>query len=272
MGTTEATSSWEKIRQGVKDAERLIGQKQYNLSMVKSRQTLEFMVRCLAEKACIVESDLNITIDELYQGRWISKATCEHYHKIRILGNKAVHDGDDNAYDANQAYHLLSQEVYTFANDYNSKKRKSSGSSSSSSSPTSRSRKKEPQSGFHITPTDLLRILIAILCVIFIFAVVRFISPKKDKPVETTPESITETMVPETTALPETMPDTTPAPVYKTSDVLNVRSEPSTDANRLGQIAADTVVEYVGAHDEEWAIIIYEGEEAYVASRYLVHD
>ena len=61
METSENKSSWDQIRQGVKDAETLIGQKQYNLSMIKCRQTLEFMVRCLAEKACVLEGDLNDT-------------------------------------------------------------------------------------------------------------------------------------------------------------------------------------------------------------------
>lgn len=272
MATTQMTSSWEKIRQGVKEAETLMGQKQYNLSMVKSRQTLEFMVRCLAERACVVEGDLSVTIDELYQGKWISKTTCEHYHKIRMLGNKAVHDGNDSAYDANQAYHLLSQEVYTFANDYNTpRKRKSSASTSSSS----RSRRKSPakKQGFTLTPNDMLRILIGLLCLVFLFAVIRFIKPGKDKPDETTPVTTTEMSVPEnTTSAPETMAPTTPAAVYKTSTVLNVRSEPSTSASKLGQLPADTVVEYVRAHDDEWAVITYNGQDGYVASQYLVHD
>ena len=29
-------------------------------------------------------------IDVLYENRWISKTTCEHYHKIRMIGNKAA--------------------------------------------------------------------------------------------------------------------------------------------------------------------------------------
>ena len=33
--------TWQKIQQGVKETERLLGQKQYNLTMVKARQTLE---------------------------------------------------------------------------------------------------------------------------------------------------------------------------------------------------------------------------------------
>ena len=117
-------SSWDKIQQGVKDTERLIVQREYNASMVKARQTLEFMVKNLADQAGIVdESDLKGMIDVLYENRWISKTTCEHYHKIRMIGNKAAHEGDSNAYSANQAYHMLSQEVYTFADDYRNAKK-----------------------------------------------------------------------------------------------------------------------------------------------------
>ena len=76
------------------------------------------MVRCMAERACVVEGDLSDTIDQLYEGQWINKATKDNYHTIRILGNKAVHEGDDAAYDANQAYQLLTQEVYVFANEF----------------------------------------------------------------------------------------------------------------------------------------------------------
>ena len=117
-------SSWDKIQQGVKDTERLIVQREYNASMVKARQTLEFMVKNLADQAGIMdESDLKGMIDVLYENRWISKTTCEHYHKIRMIGNKAAHEGDSNAYSANQAYHMLSQEVYTFADDYRNAKK-----------------------------------------------------------------------------------------------------------------------------------------------------
>lgn len=59
----------------------------------------------------------------MYQIRVISKSTYEHYNKIRIIGNKATHEGDNNAYNANTAYHLLSQEVFTFSNDYSPRKK-----------------------------------------------------------------------------------------------------------------------------------------------------
>ena len=66
MSNFERTTSWQQIQQGVKEAERLIVSKDYNLVMVKARQTLECMVRCLAEKACLVDGDLADTIDQLY--------------------------------------------------------------------------------------------------------------------------------------------------------------------------------------------------------------
>ena len=112
MSNLEHTTSWQQIQQGVKEAERLIVNKNYNLVMVKARQTLECMVRCMAEKACLVEGDLSDTIDQLYEGGWINKTTKDNYHTIRILGNKAVHENDNTAYNANQAYQLLTQEVH----------------------------------------------------------------------------------------------------------------------------------------------------------------
>ena len=93
MSNVERTTSWQQIQQGVKEAERLIARKEYNLVMVRARQVLEYMVRCMAERACVVEGDLSDTIDQLYEGQWINKATKDNYHTIRILGNKAVHEG-----------------------------------------------------------------------------------------------------------------------------------------------------------------------------------
>ena len=115
MSNLEHTTSWQQIQQGVREAERLIVNKNYNLVMVKARQTLECMVRCMAERACLVEGDLSDTIDQLYEGGWIDKQTKDNYHTIRILGNKAVHENDNTAYNADQAYQLLTQEVHAFS-------------------------------------------------------------------------------------------------------------------------------------------------------------
>lgn len=118
MGTTD-NSFWIRIQQGLREAENLMNQKQYNMAMIKARQTLEYMVNYLGEKALIVEGDLADSIDQLFEGRFISQAARDHYHRIRVLGNKAVHEGDDSPYDANEACQLLSQEVQAFANSFN---------------------------------------------------------------------------------------------------------------------------------------------------------
>lgn len=291
MASTNVNSSWEKIQHGVKDTERLIGQKEYNSAMVKARQTLEFMVRLLAERACVVDNgDLMEMIDTLYQNRWISKGTCEHYHKIRIIGNKAAHEGDNNAYNANQAYHMLSQEVYTFANDYRNAQRgsrpgrsanRSTGQSSGnrpaanrppSQSQMNRSRKRQPQKRAGFTIYDLLKLLIPILCIILLVLVIKLVKPaKEDTSPSTSAPVSTEQTQPEdqTTAPSETEP---PAAVYKTTDVLNVRPAPNTTDDRIGQLEAGARVDYVRDHDEEWAVIMYNGQEAYVAKRFLTTE
>ncbi len=118
MGTTD-NSFLLRIQQGQRETEKLMSQKQYNMAMIKARQTLEYMVNYLGERALIVEGDLADSIDQLFEGRFISQAAKDHYHRIRVLGNKAVHEGDDSLYDANEAFQLLSQEVNTFANSHN---------------------------------------------------------------------------------------------------------------------------------------------------------
>ena len=40
MSNVERTTSWQQIQQGVKEAERLIARKEYNLVMVRARQVL----------------------------------------------------------------------------------------------------------------------------------------------------------------------------------------------------------------------------------------
>lgn len=275
MASTNGNTVWDKIQQGVKETERLIGQKEYNTAMIKARQTLELMVKALANRACIVESsDLMGMIDSLYQGRWISKTTCEHYHKIRILGNKAVHEEDNNAYNANQAYHLLSQEVYTFANDYRNAPRggrpaRTSSSRQQNPSQGSRSRRRVSQKRAVFTGYDLLKLLIPILCIVLLFLVIKLVKPAKDDANPTTPAAVTADVPSEQSPEAPAADPETAAVIYKTTDVLNVRSQPSTGDNRIGQLEAGAQVEYVRAHDNEWAVIMYNGQEAYVASQYL---
>ena len=52
---------------------------------------------------------------------------------------------------------------------------------------------------------------------------------------------------------------------------MRVRKTPKTDddTNIAGLLAAGDKVSYVGDQDDQWAIINYNGKEAYVAKQYL---
>lgn len=295
MGTTANTgqSTWEQIHGGVRETERLIGQKNYNLAMVKARQTLEYMVKCLCERYGILETGLLEMIDALYSAGKISKTTCEHYHKIRTIGNKAIHEGDNSAYNANQAHHLLSQEVYTFANDYNDTKKSTRASRSAAPTPASsrlrgNSRHSSASSGngkpagtrsgssegrrpraYAGGPSfefrSIIKPVLLIIIIILLLLIIKMIRPATDAKPDSTAAVSTESLAPETEA--ETV--AAESTVYRTTDTVNVRPEPSTDTDRIGVLAPDTDVEYLRDYDEKWAVISYNGQEAYVSRDFI---
>ena len=143
MGKIENSGIWEQIQKSVQETERLMGQKKYNLSMIKARQTMEFMVKLQCDKAGIVEGAPENMIRELYEGKWISKSTAEHYMQILDLGNKATKDGDNSAYNATQAHHVLTQEIYAFVDADKAKPRRSSASRQTSQSSGGSTRKRQ---------------------------------------------------------------------------------------------------------------------------------
>ena len=311
MSNLEHTTGWQQIQQGVKEAERLIVNKNYNLVMVKARQTLECMVRCMAEKACLVEGDLSDTIDQLYEGGWINKTTKDNYHTIRILGNKAVHENDNTAYNANQAYQLLTQEVHAFSHDGSvsrggrsqrpasasgqertgqrgSQRTVSAGNRTGNSRTGQGQRARSGRSGYssgqrnpnvrrrkrrRVSPMFYLwRLLIPILAVILLIVVIQMLRPGKDEIKDTaapTESSQTVESIPETE--PETEPETQPeAETYiVTGNSVNVRTEPSTSSRILVQLSQGTEVDYVKRYNNDWTVINYDGQEAYVSSQYI---
>jgi len=263
----------ELIQEGLRETERLLSQKQYNLAMIKSRQTLEYMVKSLCRRNGIPDGDLVDMIDNLYRQDVISRDTLANYHKIRKLGNEAVHNNDNNAYNANNAYLLLSQEAFNFRSLSSSQQRQQRDrrSVSAAARGTRKPRRSAPSQAPAFTPFDLLKILIPILAIILVVSLFRLFKP--DKPAETTAavettaaEETTEAAL-ETTAPEETEPQV--ITVYTTNASLNVRSAPSRDSERLATIPAGTTVDYVSAYNSEWAIINYNGGQAYVASQYL---
>lgn len=306
MGTTD-NSFWIRIQQGLRETEMLMNQNQYNMSMIKARQTLEYMVNYLGERALIVEGDLADSIDQLFEGRLISQAAKDHYHRIRMIGNKAVHEGNDSPYDAKEALHLLSQEVSAFANTFykdSPKEVTSRNGSARGSAPqrpaqrASSGGKRTAQSGASQrqpqrsaskgrsrrrsqknTPdtSGLLRpalIFLGVLVIVLIF--VKLVPGKGDKKETTAPETSaqisTEAVTSEVTDEETTEPETEAPKIYTTKSKLNVRSTPSTDGTRLGSLAAGTAVDFVKTYDDKWTVIMFEGKEAYVATEFLTES
>ena len=70
---------------------------------------------------------------------------------------------------------------------------------------------------------------------------------------------------------PETEPETEPpAETYRIKgNSVNVRSEPSTSGRILVQLSNGTEVVYVKRYDNDWAVINYDGQEAYVSSKFI---
>lgn len=99
---------------GLSEAAGLISRREYNLSIVRSRQTAEFVIKNYASEKNIPYTTLADTIEALYEQRVINRTSRDAFHNIRIYGNKAVHDGDNDPKDAQKAYSLLKSEIGTF--------------------------------------------------------------------------------------------------------------------------------------------------------------
>ncbi len=266
----ERKTARELIDSGLRETERCISQKQYNAAMIKARQTLEYIVKSLCRRNGVQEGDLSVMIDDLYLQGLISKDSCANYQKIRLLGENAVSKADNNAYNANNAYQLLSQEVYAYQSRAARREHRPAQQARRSSGGQKRPASQRSGSGYEFNPFDLLKIVIPILAIILIISIFRLV--RADHPKETTAaaEVTTEAPAETTTAAPETEA-TEPAPVlvYTTKTSLNVRSAPSTDAELLTTLPAGTVLDYVGAYNDSWSIINYNGGQAYVSTKYV---
>ncbi|MDO4939286.1 MAG: SH3 domain-containing protein [Lachnospiraceae bacterium] len=278
----DTMNSWEVIRNGASDVEHLIGHKQYNMAMVKARQTLEVMVNSLADFYGLETGDLKTTIDDLYRIGVISKTSAEHYHKIRMIGNKAVHEGEDSPTGANVAYHMLSQELYTFANDLSGKKKplRKTKTASASRNPDDdirpiRVRKSKKNSRIGEKIFIVVAIILAILLVI---GIIKLITSDSDKSSKKENETEMQTVV--ETAAPVVQPETYPVETEPQTEAVvmgyvinaqtvNIREEPNTNCRILVQLSKGTPINVIEEVDADWVKIDLDGTEAYVNRQFI---
>ncbi len=106
----------QRAEQGLMEIAGLISKREYNLSMVRSRQFMERLIRDYAEEASIEYTDLADAIEQLYQSGRINRNQRDAFHTIRITGNKAVHEGNSDPQDAQNAYYLLKEQLEAYLN------------------------------------------------------------------------------------------------------------------------------------------------------------
>lgn len=101
--------------QGLMELADLISRREYNWGIARARAYEEELVKSYADETDTEYTTLADTIEALYEKRIISAKQRENLHNIRILGNKAVHENDNDPQDAKNAYYLLKEEMQAFS-------------------------------------------------------------------------------------------------------------------------------------------------------------
>ena len=91
--------------------------------------------------------------------------------QILSISNKAAREGDNSAYNANQAYHVLSQEIYSFTDADKAAPRPRR---SQTQSRQAGSRKKQPsRGGLGLNPADMVKLLVPVVLIVVLVLVIR---------------------------------------------------------------------------------------------------
>ena len=116
----------------------------------------------------------------------------------------------------------------------------------------------------------VLKFLIPILVIVVLVVAIRTLVPGKKKADPTQPETMSTEMTSAETEAPTPEETQPPADVYVvTGNKVNVRTEPSTNGRILVQLEGGTEVTYVKRYNNDWTVINYDGQEAYVSSQYI---
>jgi N-acetylmuramoyl-L-alanine amidase len=290
MANSDTRSAWQQIQAGVYDTSELLNNQKYNLSMIRARQTLEIIVKQLSGREDFENQSLADIIDSLSTDNLISNISYQNFQKICAIGDRAVHEGNNEAFNATIAYKLLSEEVQSFIQEYSPKRTRFSPIvapvkndvpqkkqvSSNTETPQKRrttkkpSKNKKPQ---NVNTQDLVKVIIGALILFILIFLFKSLNPlKKDKKADTNTTNTTvldSENVDNSESSIEAVPETTASVKYITTARLHVRSSPSLDGDILATLSVGVSVEYAGEYDAKWSIINYNGGQAYVATEYI---
>lgn len=117
MPTPRETSIWGKIRKQLGDAQSMILNGRYAEAMILNKEILKTLVGMQVDRACLVTNTLEADIDQLFEGRYISKQTRDNYHSIRLYGEQAEAGNNPTAQAANDSFYLIKEELETYVDN-----------------------------------------------------------------------------------------------------------------------------------------------------------
>ncbi|MBR0038833.1 MAG: SH3 domain-containing protein [Lachnospiraceae bacterium] len=125
--------------------------------------------------------------------------------------------------------------------------------------------------------SKLVAIIIPIVLILLIVFVVRgmFFSEKPSRRVQETTAPIIETTEPETTETEPTTPPLPPEAGYYdvTGDLVKIRDAATTEGSKvLGTVSRGGKVQVKSFYNSDWAVILFEGKDAYISRRYIKKD
>ena len=113
---------------------------------------------------------------------------------------------------------------------------------------------------------SIIKIALAVLCILLVILIVRaFAFPKKKKAVTAVAETAESTEA-ESSSIEET---TEAAKAYFVTTGVRVRTKPSTDAEVLTVLDSGTEIKYKSDYNDQWVVIDYNGQDAYVSKQYV---
>lgn len=118
---------------------------------------------------------------------------------------------------------------------------------------------------------SIIKIALAVLCIILVILIVRAFAFPKKKAVQTTAAVTTVAETAESTeAESSSIEETTEAAMaYFVTTGVRVRTKPSTDAEVLTVLDSGTEIKYKSDYNDQWVVIDYNGQDAYVSKQYV---
>ena len=118
---------------------------------------------------------------------------------------------------------------------------------------------------------SIIKVALAVLCILLVILIVRAFAFPKKKAVQTTAAVTTVAETAESTeAESSSTEETTEAAMaYFVTTGVRVRTKPSTDAEVLTVLDSGTEIKYKSDYNDQWVVIDYNGQDAYVSKQYV---